>query len=60
MINLSLEQGHFSDVLRGARVQTKLKKSGLELEKKNYRPVCNLQLLSKLLEKQLLNKKLLT
>lgn len=60
MINLSLEQGHFSDVLKGLLVQTKLTKSGLELEKKNYRPVSNLQLLSKLPEKQLLNKQLLT
>ena len=51
MINLSLEQGHFSDVLKGVLVQTKLTKSGLELEKKNYRPVSNLQLLSKLPEK---------
>ena len=60
MINLSLEQGHLSDVLKGVLVQTKLTKSGLELEKKNYRPVSNLQLLSKLPEKQLLNKQLLT
>ena len=34
MINFSLEQGHFPDVLKGALVKPKLKKSGLELEKK--------------------------
>lgn len=60
MINLSLEQDQFYDVLKGAPVQTKLKKSSLELEKKNYRPARNLQVLSKLQEKQLLNKQLLT
>ena len=48
MINFSIEQGHFSDVLKGALVKPKLKKSGLELEKKNYRPVNNLQFLPKL------------
>lgn len=60
MMNLSFEQGQFYDVLKGAPVQTKLKKSSLELEKKNYGSVRNLQVLSKLLEKQLHNKQLLT
>ena len=51
MINLSLEIGHFPDMWKGALVKPKLKKSGLEPEKKNYRPVSNLQFLSKLTEK---------
>ena len=51
MINLSLEIGHFPDMWKGALVKPKLKKSGLEPEKKNYRPVSNLQFLSKLAEK---------
>lgn len=48
MINFCLEQGHFPDVLKGALVKPKLKKSNLELEKYNYRPVNNLQFLPKL------------
>ena len=48
MINFSLEQGHFPDVLKGALVKPKRKKSSLELEKYNYRPVNNLQFLPKL------------
>lgn len=38
MINFSLEQGHFPDVLKGALVKPKLKKSGLELEKRTIGP----------------------
>ena len=48
MTNFSLEQGHFPYVLKGALVKPKLKKSSLELEKYNYRPVNNLQFLPKL------------
>lgn len=36
---------------KGALVKSKLKKSGLELDEKKYRPVSNLQFLSKLAEK---------
>ena len=50
-VNLSLEQGHFPDAWKGALVKSKLKKSGLELDEKKYRPVSNLQFLSKLAEK---------
>ena len=50
-VNLSLEQGHFPDAWKGALVKPNLKKSGLELDEKKYRPVSNLQLLSKLAEK---------
>ena len=50
-VNLSLEQGHFPDAWKGAVVKSKLKKSGLELDEKKYRPVSNLQFLSKLVEK---------
>ena len=41
MINLSLKTGRFADD----------KKSGLELVNKNFRPTCNLQFISKLIEK---------
>ena len=50
-VNLSLEQGHFPDAWKGALFKPKLKKSGLELDEKKYRPVSNLQFLSKLAEK---------
>ena len=50
-VNLSLEQDHFPDAWKGALVKPKLKKSGLELGEKKYRPVSNLQFLSKLTEK---------
>ena len=36
---------------KGTLVKSKLKKSGLELDEKKYRPVSNLQFLSKLAEK---------
>ena len=50
-VNLSLEQGHFPDAWKGVLVKSKLKKSGLEPDEKKYRPVSNLQFLSKLVEK---------
>ena len=43
-VNLSLEQGHFPDAWKGALVKSRLKKSGLELDEKKYRPVSNLVL----------------
>ena len=55
-VNLSLEQGHFPDTWKGALVKSKLKKSGLELDEKKYRPVSNLQFLSKLAEKAVAQK----
>lgn len=51
IINLSLSQGVFIDKWKSAIVRPLLKKAGLELISKNYRPVSNLIFLSKLLEK---------
>ena len=51
MINLSLETGLFADDWKCALVLPLLKKPGLDLLYKNYRPVSNLQYVSKLTEK---------
>ena len=51
IINLSLESGLFADDWKCALVLPLLKKPGLELLYKNYRPVSNLQYVSKLAEK---------
>ena len=51
IINLSLQSGVFADQWKCALVSPLLKKSGLELLLKNYRPVSNLQYISKLTEK---------
>ena len=51
MINLSLESGLFADDWKCALVFPLLKKPGLDLLYKNYRPVSNLQYVSKLIEK---------
>lgn len=51
IINTSLEQGRFPGVWKGALVKPSMKKPGLKLKKKNFRPVNNLQFLSKLTEK---------
>jgi len=51
IINLSLESGEFPEEWKGALVKPTIKKSKLELIKKNFRPVSNLQFLSKLTEK---------
>ena len=51
IINASLEQGVFARKWKRAIVKPLLKKSGLELIFKNYRPVLNLCFLSKVLEK---------
>ena len=51
MINLSLESGLFADNWKCALVLPLLKKSGLDLLYKNYRPVSNLQYVSKLTER---------
>ena len=51
MINLSLESGLFADDWKCALVLPLLKNPGLDLLYKNYRPVSNLQYVSKLTEK---------
>ena len=51
MINLSLESGLFADDWKCALVLPLLKKPGLGLLFKNYRPVSNLQYVSKLTER---------
>ena len=51
MINLPLESGLFADDWKCALVLPLLKKPGLDLLYKNYRPVINLQYVSKLTEK---------
>ena len=50
MINESLEHGEFSPELTEALLHPLLKKSGLEVIFKNFRPVSNLSFLSKLIE----------
>ncbi len=51
IINLSLRLGDMPQALKKAIIKPLLKKLGLELEKKNYRPVSNLAFISKLIEK---------
>ncbi len=51
IINLSLRLGDMPLSLKKAIIKPLLKKLGLELEKKNYRPVSNLAFISKLIEK---------
>ena len=50
IINTSLELGAVPDVLKHAVIKPLLKKLGLALEEKNYRPVSNLSYISKLIE----------
>ena len=50
IINISLTKGLFTNDWKIAIVCPLLKKPGLELEKKNYRPVSNLCFLSKLVK----------
>ena len=50
IINYSLEHGVFPSVWKNALVFPLLKKDGLEPIFKNYRPVSNLQFISKLTE----------
>ena len=56
VINKSLEQGEFPEHWKKAIVRPLLKKSGLEMIPKNYRPVSNLSYLSKVLEKSVLKR----
>ena len=51
IVNLSLSQGDFSERWKCAIVRPLLKKQNLELVEKNYRPVSNLQFLSKVVER---------
>ena len=51
MTNLSLKSGHFSSAWKEALVVPILKKLGLDLVYKNYRPVSNLLLISKVTER---------
>ena len=50
IVNISLSTGSFACNCKMAIVKPLLKKPGLDLEKKNYRPVSNLSFLSKLVE----------
>ena len=54
IVNLSLETGQFTYQWKVAIVRPLLKKLGLDLIKKNYRPVSNLSFLSKVIEKAML------
>ncbi len=51
IINLSLQLGDMPTSFKKAIINPLLKKLGLELIKKNYRPVSNLAFISKLIEK---------
>ena len=55
MINLSLNSGEFADDWKCGLINPILKKPGLDLLYKNYRPVSNLQYVSKLTEKVVFN-----
>ena len=54
IVNLSLTTGVFADAWKSAIVRPPLKKSGIELAAKNYRPVSNLPFISKVVEKCML------
>ena len=51
IINSSLQQGVFPDAFKVSLVKPLLKKANLDLIYKNYRPVSNLQFISKLVER---------
>ena len=55
MINLSLNSGEFADDWKCGLINPILKQPGLDLLYKNYRPVNNLQYVSKLTEKVVFN-----
>jgi hypothetical protein len=55
IINLSLENGLFIQSWKEAIVKPLLKKAGMKLELKSYRPVSNLKYISKLVEKAAFN-----
>ena len=55
LVNLSLSSGVFPTNWKHALVTPLLKKAGLELTYKNYRPVSNLSYISKLVERAVVN-----
>ena len=55
IVNVSLNEGVFSNHWKCAIVRPLLKKAGLDLIEKNYRPVSNLPFISKIVEKAVLN-----
>ena len=55
LVNLSLTCGVFSTEWKTSIILPLLKKTGLALEKKNYRPVNNLPFVGKLVEKSMLS-----
>jgi len=55
IVNRSLASGSFPQAWKSAVIRPLLKKKGLPLELKNFRPVSNLSFLSKILEKAALN-----
>ena len=55
IINLSLGQGEFTQDWKNSSVKPLLKKTGLDLLRKNYQPVSNLMYISKMVEKAELN-----
>ena len=55
IVNLSLSTGHFRSNCKEALIIPLLKKYGLELVNKSYRPVSNLPFLSKITEKAALS-----
>ena len=54
IVNMSLTNGEFCENWKTAVVKPLLKKSGLDLISKNYRPISNLPFISKLVEKCML------
>ena len=60
IINLSLGQGEFAQAWKNSSVKPLLKKTGLDLIRKNYRPVSNLMYISKMVEKVVLNNSMRT
>ena len=54
IVNISLEQGEFSENWKVAMVKPLLKKLSLQLTKPNYRPVSNLTFISKIVERAML------
>ena len=55
LVNKSLQTSTFPDNLKVALVRPLLKKINLDLIKKNYRPVSNLQFIGKLIERAVNN-----
>ena len=55
IVNISLTEGKFPSQWRTASIRPLLKRLGLELLAKKYRPVSNLSFLSKLVEKCMLS-----